>query len=163
VSDEERARAETAGGYARDMGDDYKRRQAALIDERARASDMVITTALIPGRPAPVLLPEATVRGMKRGSVIVDLAAEQGGNCALTVKDASTLAHGIVIIGHTNLPALVAADASALYARNILSFLNLLLDPASGEIRVDRSDEIVSATLICTEGASVRRQEMSPA
>jgi NAD(P) transhydrogenase subunit alpha len=100
---------------------------------------------------------------MKPGSVIVDLAAQQGGNCALTVPDASTVAHGIVIIGHTNLPALVAADATALYARNILSFLNLLLDPASGEIRIDRSDEIVSATLICTEGASVRRQEMSPA
>jgi NAD(P) transhydrogenase subunit alpha len=100
---------------------------------------------------------------MKPGSVIVDLAAQQGGNCALTVQDASIVAHGIVIIGHTNLPALVAADATALYARNILSFLNLLLDPASGEIRIDRSDEIVSATLICTEGASVRRQEMSPA
>ena len=163
VSDEERALAETAGGYARDMGDDYKRRQAALVDERARASNIVITTALVPGRPAPVLLPEATVRGMKPGSVIVDLAAQQGGNCALTVQDASIVAHGIVIIGHTNLPALVAADATALYARNILSFLNLLLDPASGEIRIDRSDEIVSATLICTEGASVRRQEMSPA
>ena len=163
VSDEERARAETAGGYARDMGDDYKRRQAALIDERARASDIVITTALVPGRPAPVLLPEATVRGMKPGSVIVDLAAQQGGNCALTVQDASTVAHGVVIIGYTNLPALVAADASALYARNILSFLNLLLDPASGEIRIDRADDIVSATLVCTEGASVRRQEMSPA
>ena len=163
VSDEERALAETAGGYARDMGDDYKRRQAALIDERARASNIVITTALVPGRPAPVLLPEATVRGMKPGSVIVDLAAQQGGNCALTVQDASTVAHGVVIIGYTNLPALVAADASALYARNILSFLNLLLDPASGEIRIDRSDDIVSATLVCTEGASVRRQEMSPA
>jgi NAD(P) transhydrogenase subunit alpha len=163
VSDEEHAQAETAGGYARDMGDDYKRRQASLIDERARASNIVITTALVPGRSAPVLLPEATVRGMKPGSVIVDLAAQQGGNCALTVQDASTVAHGVVVIGYTNLPALVAADATALYARNIMSFLDVLLDPGSGEIRIDRSDEIVSATLVCAEGATVRRQEMSPA
>jgi NAD(P) transhydrogenase subunit alpha len=163
VSDEEHAQAETAGGYARDMGDDYKRRQASLIDERARASNIVITTALVPGRSAPVLLPEATVRGMKPGSVIVDLAAQQGGNCALTVQDASTVAHGVVVIGYTNLPALVAADATALYARNIMSFLDVLLDPGSGEIRIDRSDEIVSATLVCAAGATVRRQEMSPA
>jgi len=163
VSGEERARAETAGGYAREMSDDYRRKQSALIDDRARASDIVITTALVPGRPAPVLLPEATVRGMKAGSVIVDLAAQQGGNCALTVQDASTVAHGIIIVGYTNLPALVAADATALYARNILSFLSLVIDPASGEIRIDRSDEIVAATLVCTEGAPVCRQEMSPA
>jgi NAD(P) transhydrogenase subunit alpha len=163
VSDEEHAQAETAGGYARDMGDDYKRRQASLIDERARASNIVITTALVPGRSAPVLLPEATVRGMKPGSVIVDLAAQQGGNCALTVQDASTVAHGVVVIGYTNLPALVAADATALYARNIMSFLDVLLDPGSGEIRIDRSDEIVSATLVCAEGTTVRRQEILPA
>jgi NAD(P) transhydrogenase subunit alpha len=163
VSDAERAEAETTGGYARDMSDDYRRKQAALIDERARASDIIITTALVPGRPAPVLLPEATVRGMKPGSVIVDLAVQQGGNCALTVPDAVTAMHGVVIIGHTNLPALVAADATALYARNLLSFLGLLLDPASGDLRIDRSDEIVSATLVCTDGATVRRQKGSQA
>jgi len=161
VSDAERAQAETAGGYARDMSDDYRRKQAALIDERARASDIVITTALVPGRPAPVLLSEATVRGMKPGSVIVDLAAQQGGNCALTIPDTVTTTHGVVIIGQTNLPALVAADATALYARNLLSFLGLLLDPASGELRIDRSDEIVSATLVCADGATVRRQEVT--
>ena len=163
ISDEERAQAETVGGYAREMSDDYKRRQSALVDERARASNIVITTALVPGRRAPVLLPETTVRGMKPGSVIVDLAAQQGGNCALTVQDASIVAHGVVIVGYTNLPALVPADATALYARNIMSFLSLLLDPTGGQVRIDRSDEIVSATLICTEGASIRRQEMSPA
>jgi NAD(P) transhydrogenase subunit alpha len=163
VSDAERARAETAGGYARDTSDDYKRRQAALIDDRARASDIVITTALVPGRPAPALLSEATVRGMRPGSVIVDLAASQGGNCALTVPDAVTTMHGVVIIGHTNLPAQVAADATALYARNLLNFLSLLLDPASGELRIDRSDEIVGAALVCADGAAVGRQEVAPA
>ena len=145
------------------MSDDYKRRQSALVDERARASNIVIATALVPGRRAPVLLPEATVLGMKPGSVIVDLAAQQGGNCALTVQDASIVSHGVVIMGFTNLPALVPADATALYARNIMSFLSLLLDPTGGQIRIDRSDDIVSATLICTEGAPIRRQEMSPA
>jgi NAD(P) transhydrogenase subunit alpha len=163
LSDAERAQAETAGGYARDMSDDYKRRQAALIDERARVSDLVITTALIPGRPAPVLLPEATVRGMKPGSVIVDLAVEQGGNCALSQRDQIATTHGITIIGYSNLPALVAADASALYARNILSFVNLLIDPTSGELRIDRSDEIVSASLVCTDGATTRTEEVSRA
>ena len=163
VSDAERAQAETAGGYARDMSDDYKRKQAALIDERARASDIVITTALVPGRRAPALLSEATVRGMKSGSVIVDLAAQQGGNCALTVPDAVTTMHGVVIMGHTNLPAQVAADATALYARNLLNFLSLLLDPASGELRIDRADEIVGATLVCADGAAVGRQEVTQA
>jgi NAD(P) transhydrogenase subunit alpha len=87
VSDEEKKQAETSGGYAREMSEDYKRRQAALIDERAKAADIIITTALIPGRPAPVLIREETVRGMKPGAVIVDLAAEQGGNCPLTERD----------------------------------------------------------------------------
>src|SRR6187397_497539 len=119
VSDEERARAETAGGYARDMGDDYKRRQAALIDERAKAADIVITTALIPGRRAPVLLPEETVRTMKPGSVIVDMAVRQGGNCALSEADRVVTRHGVKILAPSSLPSSLAADASALYARNL--------------------------------------------
>ena len=163
ISDAERAAAETAGGYARDMSDDYKRRQTALIDERARASDIVITTALVPGRPAPLLVPDPTIQGMKAGSVIVDLAAQQGGNCAATVPDAVVVAHGVTIIGHTNLPALLAADATTLYARNMLSFLNLLVDPASGALHVDRTDEIVSSTLVCADGALVRKQEATTA
>jgi NAD(P) transhydrogenase subunit alpha len=163
VSDAERAAAETSGGYAREMSDDYKRRQAALIDERARASDIVITTALVPGRPAPLLVPDETIQGMRPGSVIVDLAAQQGGNCAATVADAAVVAHGVTIIGHTNLPALVAADATTLYARNMLSFLNLLVDPASGALHVDRTDEIVSATLVCAEGALAQKQEATTA
>jgi NAD(P) transhydrogenase subunit alpha len=157
----EGAAAETAGGYAREMGEAYRQRQAALIDERARAADIVITTALIPGRPAPVLVHEDTVKRMRPGSVIVDLAVEQGGNCALSERDRVITAHGVIIAGHGNLPALVAADASALYARNLLAFLALLSDPATGERRIDRADEIISATLVCVDGATVRTREAS--
>ncbi len=155
------AAAETTGGYAREMSDAYRQRQAALIDERARASDIVITTALIPGRPAPVLLREDTVQRMRPGSVIVDLAVEQGGNCPLTERDRAVIKHGVKLVGHSNLPALVAADASALYARNLLAFAALLSDPATGERRVDRTDDIISATLVCIDGAAVRTREAS--
>jgi NAD(P) transhydrogenase subunit alpha len=132
-----------------------------LIDERARVSDLVISTALIPGRPAPVLLPEATVRQMRPGSVVVDLAVEQGGNCALSVRDQVVERHGVIIIGHSNLPALVAADASALYARNVLNFISLLIDPSSGQLRIDRSDDIIRASLVCTAGAATPTPEGS--
>jgi NAD(P) transhydrogenase subunit alpha len=157
ISEEEKRQAETAGGYAREMSEDYKRRQAALIDERAKAADIVVTTALIPGRPAPVLVREETVRGMKPGSVIVDLAVEQGGNCPLSERDRIVVKHGVKIVGHTNLPALLPADASALYARNVLSFVNLLVDPKSGELKLDRSDEIIAGALVCIDGAVVRK------
>ena len=155
------AAAETTGGYAREMSDAYRQRQAALIDERARIADIVITTALIPGRPAPVLLREDTVQRMRPGSVIVDLAVEQGGNCPLTERDRVVIKHGVKLVGHPNLPALVAADASALYARNLLAFAALLSDPATGERRVDRADDIISATLVCIDGAAVRTREAS--
>ncbi len=157
VSEEERKQAETAGGYAREMSEDYKRRQAALIDERAKAADIIITTALIPGRPAPVLIREETVRGMKPGSVIVDLAAEQGGNCPLTERDKIVVKHDVKLVGHTNLAAMVATDASALYARNLLNFLALLVDPKSGELKLDREDEIISGSLVCIDGTVVRK------
>ena len=101
------------------------RRQGELVHERAKAADIVITTALIPGRPAPVLIKEETVKAMKPGSVIVDLAVEQGGNCPLSELDRIVVKHGVKIVGLPNLPALVAADASALYARNLLNFLDL--------------------------------------
>jgi len=155
VSEEEKKQAETAGGYARQMGDDYQRRQAALIDEHARAADIIITTALIPGRPAPVLIREDTVRSMKPGSVIVDLAVEQGGNCPLSERDRVVVKHGVTLIGHSNLPAMLAADASALYARNVLNFVTLLVDPKSGELKLNRSDEIVAGALVCIDGAVV--------
>jgi NAD(P) transhydrogenase subunit alpha len=156
LSDEEKRAQESAGGYAREMSDDYKRRQSALIGERATAADIVITTALIPGRAAPVLLPEETVKGMKQGSVIVDLAVRQGGNCPLSVKDEVVTRHGVKIVAPSNLPASLAADASALYARNLLNFTHLLLDPKTGTLTMDRSDEIITATLVCIDGAAVR-------
>jgi NAD(P) transhydrogenase subunit alpha len=159
VSDAEKTAAETAGGYAREMSDEYKRKQAALIDERARAADIVITTALIPGRPAPLLVREDTVRLMRPGSVIVDLAVEQGGNCALTERDRVVVKHGVRIVGHANLPAMLAADSSALYARNVHSFLALLLDPQTGALNIDRADEIIAASLVCIDGAPARKRE----
>jgi NAD(P) transhydrogenase subunit alpha len=159
VSEAERAAAETAGGYAREMGEEYKRKQGALIDERARGADIVIATALIPGRPAPILVREETVRQMRPGSVIVDLAVEQGGNCALSERERVVTKHGVRIVGFGNLPAMLPADASALYARNILSFLTLLLDPKTGALALDRSDEIIAGSLVAIDGAPARRRE----
>ena len=161
VSDEERRQAETAGGYAREMSDDYRQRQAALIDERARAADIVITTALIPGRPAPVLVREETVKAMKPGSVIVDLAVEQGGNCPLSERERVVTKHGVRLVGYSNLPGLLPADASALYARNLLSFINLLADPKTGELTLDRNDEIIAASLVCIDSRPARKAEAS--
>ena len=161
VSAAEKTALATAGGYAREMSDDYKQRQSELIDERAVVADIVITTALVPGRRAPMLVREQTLQRMKPGSVIVDLAAEQGGNCALTEPDRVTVAHGVVLVGHCNLPAMVAADASALYARNLLSFVTLLIDPATGGVTIDRTDDIVDASLVCVDGAMVHTREAS--
>jgi len=156
LSDEERRSAETSGGYAREMSEDYKQRQAALIGERAKAADIVITTALIPGRQAPLLITDETLKGMKPGSVVVDLAVRQGGNCAGSEADRLTVRHGVKILAPSSLPSTVAADASALYARNLLNFVNLLTDPKTGELKLDRSDEIIAGTLVCADGAAVR-------
>ncbi|MEW6312782.1 MAG: Re/Si-specific NAD(P)(+) transhydrogenase subunit alpha [Pseudomonadota bacterium] len=152
LSDEEKRLAETAGGYAREMSDDYKRRQTELIHQRAAQSDIIITTALIPGKPAPVLVKEETVKAMKPGSVIVDMAVEFGGNCPLSELDKVVVKHGVSIIGVANLPALVAADASALYARNMWNFLSLMLDPKTGQLNINREDEIIAGTLVCMGG-----------
>ena len=156
LSEEEKRAAETSGGYAREMSEDYKQRQSALIAERARAADIVITTALIPGRPAPLLVTEDTLKGMKPGSVVVDLAVKQGGNCACSQADQVVIRHGVKIVAPSSLPSSRAADASALYARNLLNFVNLLVDPKTGELKLDRSDEIIAATLVCMDGAAVR-------
>jgi NAD(P) transhydrogenase subunit alpha len=156
LSEDEKRAAETAGGYAREMSDDYKRRQAALIADRAKAADIVITTALIPGRPAPLLVAEETLQGMKPGSVVVDLAVRQGGNCAFSEADRVVLRYGVKIVAPSSLPATMAADASALYARNLLNFVNLLIDPKTGDFTLDRSDEIIAATLVCIDGTAVR-------
>jgi len=133
------------------------RRQAELVHERCKAADIVITTALIPGRPAPVLVKEDTVKAMKPGSVLVDMAIEQGGNCPLTERDRIVTKHGVKLIGIANLPALVAADASALYARNLLSFLGLLLDSKAGTLNLNREDEIIAGSLVCIGGEVVKR------
>ncbi len=157
LTDEEREIAQGVGGYARPMPADWMRRQAELVHERAKAADIVITTALIPGRPAPVLLKEETVRAMKPGSVIVDMAIEQGGNCPLTERDKIVVKHGVKLVGISNLPALVPADSSALYARNLLNFLNLLVDPKTGELKLDREDEIIAGSLVCINGEIVEK------
>ncbi len=149
--------AETSGGYAREMSEEYKQKQAELIHARAIQSDIVITTALIPGRPAPILLKEETVAAMKHGSVVVDMAVESGGNCPLSEKDRVVEKHGVTLIGHTNLPAMMAADASALYARNMLNFINLLFEPKTGELKIDREDEIIAGTLVCMNGELVKK------
>jgi len=156
LTDDEKKVAEGSGGYAREMTDDYKRRQAELIAERAKAADIVITTALIPGRAAPMLVPESTVRTMKPGSVIVDMAVRQGGNCALSEADRVVTRHGVKILAPSSLPAAMAADASALYARNLMHFVNLMLDAKTGELKIDRTDEIIAGTMVCTAGAAVR-------
>ena len=157
VTDEEREIARGVGGYARPMPPEWMQRQAQLVHERAKAADIIVTTALIPGRPAPVLLKEETVKAMKPGSVIVDMAIEQGGNCQLTERDKIVIKHGVKLIGLANLPALVAADASALYARNVLSFLNLLFDAKSGQLNLDRNDEIIAGALLCIGGEVVSK------
>jgi len=156
-TDEEREIAQGVGGYARPMPADWMRRQAELVHERAKQADIVITTALIPGRPAPVLIKEDTVKAMKPGAVILDMAVEQGGNCPLTERDKIVVKHGVKIIGISNLPALVAADASALYARNLLNFIGLLLDAKSGELAINREDEIIAGSLVAMGGEVVKK------
>ena len=155
LSDEEKEQAETAGGYAREMSDDYKRRQGELVHQRALVAEINITTTLIPGRPAPVLINEETVKEMKPGSVIVDMAVEAGGNCPLSELNKTVVKHGVSLIGIANIPGLVAADSSSLYARNLLNFLNLMLDAESGEFKLDREDEIIAGTLVCIDGEVV--------
>lgn len=146
-TEEEREIAQGTGGYARPMPAAWMARQAGLVAERCKQADIVITTALIPGRPAPVLVSEDTVKAMKPGSVIVDLAVERGGNCPLSRPDEVVVAHGVTLIGYTNLPAMVGADASALYARNVLDFLKLILDK-EGALAIQREDEIVAACMV---------------
>ena len=152
MTDEEKANAETAGGYAREMSDDYKRRQAALIAERVKEADFVITTALIPGRPAPQLVTDAMVASMKPGSVIVDMAAEAGGNVEGTEAGKEVVKHGVTIIGLTNLPATMPGSATAMYAKNMQTLLKHLIK--DGAINLDFTDEITRGATI-THGGKV--------
>ena len=157
LTDAEKELAKGQGGYARDMGEDYKKRQAAQVAERIKQADIVITTALIPGRPAPVLVTEDMVKSMKPGSVIVDMAVEQGGNCPLSELDKTVVKHGVSLIGVANIPALVAADASALYSRNLFNFLGLMLDAKTGEFKINREDEVIAGTLVCAGGEVLKK------
>ncbi|MBU9615707.1 Re/Si-specific NAD(P)(+) transhydrogenase subunit alpha [Burkholderia multivorans] len=163
-TDEERDAAQGVGGYARPMPPSWLARQAALVHERAKQADIVITTALIPGRPAPTLISVETVQAMKPGSVLVDLAADRGpevdgrkgGNCPLTVADQVIVHNGVTIAGHTNLASMVASDASALYARNLLDFMKLIVTK-EGVLNIDLADDIVAATLLCRDGEVTRK------
>jgi len=155
VEDEEFRQAETAGGYAKEMSDAYKVKQAALIAATIPKMDLVITTAAIPGRPAPKLVSAGMVKSMKPGSVIVDLAVETGGNCELTHAGKVVTKHGVKIVGHHNVPSRLAADTSQLYARNVLNFLALLIDKETKELAIDLDDEIIKGTLVARDGAVV--------
>jgi NAD(P) transhydrogenase subunit alpha len=157
ANDEERQIAEGVGGYARPMPAEWMARQAGIISERCKQMDIVITTALIPGRPAPRLLKADTIAAMKPGSVVVDLAVEQGGNVEGSEAGSVVIKNGVKIVGTTNLPALVATDASALYARNVLNFLALSLNLKTGEWKIARDDEIVQATMVCDAGQTTKK------
>jgi proton-translocating NAD(P)+ transhydrogenase subunit alpha len=153
---EEKQAAEGVGGYARAMPQGWLDRQKVEVAKRVAMADVVITTALIPGRAAPVLVTEEMVKSMKPGSVIIDLAAPQGGNCPLTEAGKTVTKHGVVIVGETDLPALVAADASALYARNVLDFLKLVFTK-EGTFNVPMDDDIVAACLMTRDGQVTRK------
>ena len=155
-TDEEREAAQGVGGYARPMPASWMQRQAAAVAERIKQADIVITTALIPGRKAPVLITEEMVQSMKPGSVIVDLAVEQGGNCALAVLGQTVQRHNVHIVGEPNLAGLVAADASALYARNVLDFLKLIFDKEAALV-INTEDDIVAACLMTRDGQVVKK------
>jgi H+-translocating NAD(P) transhydrogenase subunit alpha len=157
LTDQEREIAEGKGGYARPMPADWMRRQAEAVHQRATQADVVITTALIPGRPAPRLITETTVRAMRPGAVIVDLAVEQGGNVEGIERGRIAVKHGVKLIGLENLPATVPADASALYSRNLLNMVVLMLDLKTGEAKMDRADDIIAATLACEGGSIVKK------
>ena len=154
--------AETAGGYAKEMTDEYKARQAEILKEALIKTDIAICTALIPDRPAPVLIPEETVQAMKNGSVIVDLAVEQGGNCPISEHGQIVVKHGVTIVGHANVPSRLAADASMLYAKNLLNFVTPMIDTETKELAIDWEDEIIQGCLVTRDGVVVH-PSFSPA
>jgi NAD(P) transhydrogenase subunit alpha len=155
VEDEEFKQAETSGGYAKEMSKDYQDKQAALVAAHIAKQDIVVTTALIPGRPAPRLISAAMVHSMKPGSVIVDLAVERGGNCELSKPGEVADVDGVLILGNLNLAARLPATASSLYARNLFAFVETLVDKNTKTIAVDGNDELVKATCLTRDGAIV--------
>ena len=158
VEDEEFKQAETAAGYAKEMSDAYKEKQAALVAEHIAKQDIVITTALIPGRPAPRLISAYMIASMKPGSVINDLAVESGGNCEFSEPGKVVTVHGVKIVGHVNVPSRLAADTSQLYARNLLNFLQTMIDKETKELAIDWDDELVKGTCVTRDGAIAHDQ-----
>lgn len=150
--------AEDAGGYAREMSDAYKVKQAELIARHAAKADIIITTALIPGRPAPVLIDQTMVESMRKGSVIIDMAVEMGGNCPLSKKDEVYEYQGVCLVGVSNIPSLMAADASQLYARNLFNFIQLLLAGDQDGLNINLDDEIIAASMLCQAGEFLKPQ-----
>ncbi|HEY2071300.1 MAG TPA: Re/Si-specific NAD(P)(+) transhydrogenase subunit alpha [Rhizomicrobium sp.] len=155
VIDDEFKQAETAAGYAKPMSSEYQAKQAALTAEHIKKQDIVITTALIPGRKAPVLVTAEMIETMKPGAIIVDLAAEQGGNTPLTKPDEVVDAHGVTIMGYTNLPARLASDTSNLYSRNLFNFVSLIVDKKTGALALNWDDEIVKGAGLTRDGEIV--------
>ena len=155
VEDEEFKAAETAGGYAKEMSAEYRAKQAALVADHIKLQDIVITTALIPGRKAPVLVSEDMVKTMKPGSVIVDMAVEQGGNCPLSEYGRVVEKHGVKIVGPANLPGELATDASSLFSRNLLNFITPMVDKETKALTINLEDEVVKGTLVTRDGQIV--------
>jgi len=147
--------AETSGGYAKEMSDDFKKKQAQVVADHIKKQDIVITTALIPGRQAPILVTAEMVQSMKAGAIIVDLAAEAGGNCALTEPGQVVVKHGVKIVGHFNVPGRLPKDASALFARNVFNFLSPHVDKESKALSFKWDDETVQGTLVTRDGKVV--------
>src|SRR3954466_226431 len=155
VEDDEFKQAETAGGYAKEMSKEYQAKQAALVAEHIKKQDIVITTALIPGRPAPRLISKEMVASMRPGSVIVDLAVERGGNCECAKPGEVVEVGGVRIVGYLNVPGRIAASASSLYAKNLYAFLEILVDKKEKALAVKWDDEIVKATALTRDGAVI--------
>jgi NAD(P) transhydrogenase subunit alpha len=156
VEDDEFKQAQTAGGYAKEMSKEYQAKQAALTATHIAKQDIVITTALIPGRPAPVLINADMVASMRPGSVIVDLAVERGGNCALSKPGEVVVTdNGVKIVGHLNVAGRLAATASLLYSKNLFAFLETLIDKDKKALAINPEDELVKATLLTRDGAVV--------
>jgi H+-translocating NAD(P) transhydrogenase subunit alpha len=155
VEDEEFKAAETAGGYAKEMSAEYRAKQAALVADHIRMQDIVVTTALIPGRKAPVLVSEDMVKTMKPGSVIVDMAVEQGGNCPLSEYGRTVEKYGVKIVGPANLAGELATDASALFSRNLLNFITPMVDKETKALTINLEDEVVKGTLVTRDGQIV--------
>ncbi len=166
VEDEEFKQAETSGGYAKEMSKEYQAKQAELVANHIAKQDIVITTALIPGRPAPRLVSSEMIKSMKAGSVIVDLAVERGGNVEGAKADGVARIGGVSVVGYTNMAGRIAASASLLYAKNLLAFLETLIDSKTGKLAVDWEDELVKATLLTRSGKIVHSafsQKRAPA